>query len=325
MTKTNIASSLPLWDAIPAKWESFDMSLMFVKKTENVIPRSWIWLEIEVKMQPRLMALEEGKDLATTVRTYQPRALPLRVLQFFLVFLVLGLGVSVCSMYMIRFFKVPNAAPVVQPTIVPSCFVELDSLQSWIRPPTNLLHIMNDAELLWRASFVPQIKSYPFDRVPKIAFMFLTKGPLPMAPLWERFFKGHDMHYSIYVHAMPSYDANYPPSSVFYRRQIPSQVSEIFGYFYICLVAWVVLFISSKVISLITIIVVSWIYIKNCLYNYKLSDILWIEMALKLPKSYPFEFYRDPSAIEFWKESMDVFGHIGRMFIQSLINCQLCA
>ncbi|KAM3699564.1 hypothetical protein ACJW31_05G034600 [Castanea mollissima] len=177
-------------------------------------------------MQPRLMALEEGKDLATTVRTYQPRALPLRVLQFFLVFLVLGLGVSVCSMYMIRFFKVPNAAPVVQSTIVPSCFVELDSTQSWIRPPANLLHIMNDTELLWRASFVPQIKSYPFNRVPKIAFMYLTKGPLPMAPLWERFFKGHKGLYSIYVHAMPSYDANYPPSSVFYRRQIPSQVTE---------------------------------------------------------------------------------------------------
>lgn len=183
------------------------------------------------------MALEEGKDLATTVRTYQPRALPLRVLQFFLVFLVLGLGVSVCSMYMIRFFKVPNAAPVVPSTIVPSCFVELDSIQSWIRPPANLLHIMNDAELLWRASFVPQIKSYPFNRVPKIAFMFLTKGPLPMVPLWERFFKGNEGLYSIYVHAMPSYDANYPPSSVFYRRQIPSQVSEIFGAFYICLVA----------------------------------------------------------------------------------------
>lgn len=172
------------------------------------------------------MALEEGKDLATTVRTYQPRALPLRVLQFFLVFLVLGLGVSVCSMYMIRYFKVPNAAPVAQPNFVPSSFVKLDGIQSWIRPPSNLLHIMNDTELLWRASFVPQIKIYPYDRVPKIAFMFLTKGPLPMAPLWERFFKGHDGFYSIYVHAMPSYDANYPPSSVFYRRQIPSQVTE---------------------------------------------------------------------------------------------------
>uniref|UniRef100_A0A2N9GWN1 Uncharacterized protein n=1 Tax=Fagus sylvatica TaxID=28930 RepID=A0A2N9GWN1_FAGSY len=176
-------------------------------------------------MQPRLMALEEGKDLATTVRAYQSRAFPLRVLQFFLLFLVLGLGVSIVSMHMIRFFKVQNVAPITPSTIVP-CFEELSSLESWIRPPSNLLHIMNDTELLWRASIVPQIKKYPFKRVPKIAFMFLTKGPLPMAPLWERFFKGHEELYSIYVHSLPSYDANYPPSSVFYNRQIPSQVAE---------------------------------------------------------------------------------------------------
>ncbi|RYR55576.1 hypothetical protein Ahy_A06g030767 [Arachis hypogaea] len=33
------------------------------------------------------------------------------------------------------------------------------------------------------ASFGPRIKDYPFKRVPKVAFMFLTKGPLPLAPL----------------------------------------------------------------------------------------------------------------------------------------------
>eukprot|EP00252_Welwitschia_mirabilis_P010174 TRINITY_DN23347_c0_g1_i1.p1 TRINITY_DN23347_c0_g1~~TRINITY_DN23347_c0_g1_i1.p1 ORF type:complete len:334 (-),score=36.86 TRINITY_DN23347_c0_g1_i1:231-1232(-) len=36
---------------------------------------------------------------------------------------------------------------------------------------------------------------------PKIAFMFLTPGPLPFEPLWERFFEGHEGKYSIYVHA----------------------------------------------------------------------------------------------------------------------------
>ncbi|KAJ7963133.1 Core-2/I-branching beta-1,6-N-acetylglucosaminyltransferase family protein [Quillaja saponaria] len=85
---------------------------------------------------------------------------------------------------------------------------------------------MNDTELLWRASFVPRIKGYPFKRVPKIAFMFLTKGPLPMEPLWEKFFKGHEGLYSIYVHSLPSYQPDFLPSSVFYRRQIPSQVAE---------------------------------------------------------------------------------------------------
>ncbi|KAL0330730.1 UNVERIFIED_CONTAM: hypothetical protein Sangu_1618500 [Sesamum angustifolium] len=92
--------------------------------------------------------------------------------------------------------------------------------------PTNLMHKMSDEELFWRASFVPRVKKYPFQRVPKIAFMFLTKGPLPLAPLWERFFKGHEGQYSIYIHSLPSFEADFPSSSVFYRRQIPSQVSE---------------------------------------------------------------------------------------------------
>ncbi|KAL9330701.1 hypothetical protein ACSQ67_000311 [Phaseolus vulgaris] len=85
---------------------------------------------------------------------------------------------------------------------------------------------MSDKELLWRASFVPRIKNYPYPRVPKIAFMFLTKGPMPLAPLWERFLKGHEKLFSIYIHSLPSYQPQFPPSSVFYGRQIPSQVSE---------------------------------------------------------------------------------------------------
>ncbi|KAK1311860.1 hypothetical protein QJS10_CPA07g00921 [Acorus calamus] len=85
---------------------------------------------------------------------------------------------------------------------------------------------MSDPELLWRASFVPQVKKYPFKRVPKIAFMFLTRGPLPLSPIWERFLKGHEGLYSIYIHSLPSYRAEFPPTSPFYQRQIPSQVAE---------------------------------------------------------------------------------------------------
>jgi hypothetical protein len=85
---------------------------------------------------------------------------------------------------------------------------------------------MTDEELLWRASFAPGIRRYPFQRVPKVAFMFLTRGPLPLAPLWERFFRGHEGRYSIYVHALPPYRANFTSGSVFYRRQIPSKVSS---------------------------------------------------------------------------------------------------
>ncbi|PHT79345.1 hypothetical protein T459_17397 [Capsicum annuum] len=60
----------------------------------------------------------------------------------------------------------------------------------------------------------------------KIAFMFLTRGPLPLAPLWDRFFAGNEELYSIYIHNLPSYQSDFPSSSVFYGRQIPSQVAE---------------------------------------------------------------------------------------------------
>ncbi|CAI5930444.1 unnamed protein product [Closterium sp. NIES-65] len=37
--------------------------------------------------------------------------------------------------------------------------------------------------------------------IPKIAFLFLTRGPLPLAPLWERFFRNHSAYFSAYMHA----------------------------------------------------------------------------------------------------------------------------
>ncbi|XP_010244358.1 PREDICTED: uncharacterized protein LOC104588211 [Nelumbo nucifera] len=176
-------------------------------------------------MQPRALNVEEGKDLPATTRTTQSRVLPLRILQFFVLFLVLGIGFSVLSMYMIRYFSVQNVVTTARSSFQP-CLEEPNSLERWIRPPSSLIHKMSDQELFWRASFVPRVKKYPFRRVPKIAFLFLTRGPLPLAPLWERFLKGHAGLYSIYIHSLPSYDAKFPPTSVFYRRQIPSQVSE---------------------------------------------------------------------------------------------------
>ncbi|KAL7166419.1 hypothetical protein ACSBR2_037154 [Camellia fascicularis] len=119
------------------------------------------------------------------------------------------------SIYMIRYFGVNTATAL--PSFQPCVVEEPTSLEQWIKPPSNLLRKMTDKELLWRASFTS---------VPKIAFMFLTKGPLPLAPLWERFLKGHEGLYLIYIHSLPSFQVDFPSSSVFYRRQIPSQLSE---------------------------------------------------------------------------------------------------
>ncbi|XP_058091470.1 glycosyltransferase BC10-like [Magnolia sinica] len=89
--------------------------------------------------------------------------------------------------------------------------------------PRILMHDMSDEELLWRASMVPRVPDFPFKHTPKVAFMFLTRSLLPMAPLWEKFFEGNDGLYSIYVHAYPSFNQSVPENSVFHGRSIPSK------------------------------------------------------------------------------------------------------
>ncbi|KAK1408678.1 hypothetical protein QVD17_40659 [Tagetes erecta] len=178
-----------------------------------------------------MVLMEEGNDppITTTVinRTNQSRALPHRLIQLLALFIILCFSISLFSIYMIRKTEVvttvTSAIPILQP-----CIQEQpnNNLDRWITPPSNLIHTMSDKELFWRASFVPQVIKYPFARVPKIAFMFLAKGPLPLAPLWERFFKGHTSLYSIYIHSLPSYEPSFPSTSVFYNRQIPSQIAE---------------------------------------------------------------------------------------------------
>ncbi|KAK3024145.1 hypothetical protein RJ639_042829 [Escallonia herrerae] len=177
------------------------------------------------EMQSRVVPVEEGKDPTAATRTSQSRALPQRLLKLLALFLVLCFGFSVVSIYMIKRYGAQSLVSAATPTLVP-CVEEPSSLERWIKPPSDLMHTMSDKELFWRASLVPRIKKYPFSRTPKIAFMFLTKGPLPLAPLWERFFKGHEGLYSIYVHPLPSFQAKFPSSSVFFKRQIPSQTGH---------------------------------------------------------------------------------------------------
>lgn len=88
----------------------------------------------------------------------------------------------------------------------------------------DLWHSMSDEELIWRASMVPVVIDPPFNWTPKVAFLFLTKGRIPLAPLWEKFFDGHDRYFSIYLHTSPEYTYEPPESSVFYKRRIPSKV-----------------------------------------------------------------------------------------------------
>ncbi|KQK02559.1 uncharacterized protein LOC100831933 [Brachypodium distachyon] len=96
----------------------------------------------------------------------------------------------------------------------------------FLSPNGGGMHNMTDEELFWRASMAPKVARKPRRLVPKIAFLFLTKGELPLRPLLEKFFAGHDGLYSIYVHASPDYTGSVPTDSVFYGRMIPSQKTK---------------------------------------------------------------------------------------------------
>ncbi|RRT84903.1 hypothetical protein BHE74_00013561 [Ensete ventricosum] len=175
-------------------------------------------------MQPRVFSFEDVKE-SVQPRAAQPRVFLLPLLKIFLPFFALAaVGFSAFGVYVTRRIGVLPAAAV-GGLFRPLCVEEPPSLDRWVRPPADLMHSMSDEELFWRASLVPQVKKYPFKRVPKVAFMFLTRGPLPLSPLWEKFFRGHEGRYSIYVHALPSYQANFTSASVFYERHIPSKVS----------------------------------------------------------------------------------------------------
>jgi hypothetical protein len=100
----------------------------------------------------------------------------------------------------------------------------------WARPPArSAWHNMSDEELLWAASFEPTRRRGRPSAPGKVAFMFLTRGPLPLAPLWERFFNGAGGRelFSVYVHTTPGYRLDFPPSSPFHRRQVPSKVRHL--------------------------------------------------------------------------------------------------
>lgn len=231
----------------------------------------------QLKMQSRVVPLEEGKDPGVTSRTNQSKALPIRLLQLFVFFLAFCITFSVISIYTIRHFGISNVMTTVTSSIQP-CYEEPNGLDRWIKPPSNLMHTMNDKQLLWRASFKSRRNEYPFERVPKIALMFLTKGPLPLAPIWERFLKGHQGLYSIYVHSLPSFQPHFPPSSVFYGRHIPSQVCIIFNpfvrlLFYLTFLnLWVNFYIVSPVL-----LVDVWIF---CTCWFPIISLWWLHLRI---------------------------------------------
>uniref|UniRef100_A0ACD5Y9L2 Uncharacterized protein n=1 Tax=Avena sativa TaxID=4498 RepID=A0ACD5Y9L2_AVESA len=90
------------------------------------------------------------------------------------------------------------------------------------RPATTAAAISDDEELMSLAAAAPRAVAAG---APKVAFLFLAKWDLPMAPLWEKFFESHRGLYSIYVHTDPAFNGSVTEDqqSAFHGRHIPSK------------------------------------------------------------------------------------------------------
>ena len=128
------------------------------------------------------------------------------------------------NLYLHFVASLPSPAPPPPPPPPPSPTTNPQPGPIRFLSPSTVTHNMTDEELLWWASMTPKVRRSPYHRVPKIAFLFLARGDLPLRPLWEKFFAGHEGLYSIYVHTDPSYTGSPPADSIFYGRKIPSQV-----------------------------------------------------------------------------------------------------
>ncbi|XP_058097582.1 glycosyltransferase BC10 [Magnolia sinica] len=170
----------------------------------------------------RSRADEEAGDKLLNGTTSKDVSLGLLKIISALVIFVTGVFIGLsASAHVTRYFT--SHTELFFPTHLPVCQDEdCLSMRNFIHP-RHMTHEMTDEELFWRASMVPRKEKYPYKRVPKVAFMFLTRGPLPLVPLWDRFFYGHEDLFTIYVHALPGYKLNVSQTSAFFGRQIPSQ------------------------------------------------------------------------------------------------------
>ncbi|XP_010524350.1 PREDICTED: uncharacterized protein LOC104802437 [Tarenaya hassleriana] len=137
-------------------------------------------------------------------------------------FFVIGFSVGLILCLQLKAFHPSQPLP---PSSFPPDNDETKAISSEDEEFSHLtvIHNMTDQELSKKASsLLPEPVTVMMKR-PKVAFMFLTGGGLPLAPLWEKFLQGHQGFYSIYVHSHPSFNDSYPPTSVFYGRRIPSQ------------------------------------------------------------------------------------------------------
>ncbi|KAL9674145.1 hypothetical protein QQ045_030415 [Rhodiola kirilowii] len=104
-------------------------------------------------------------------------------------------------------------------------FVIVPRYFPYIHVKISLADELDDITLFRRATLVALRLPTNVDQKPKIAFMFLTKSDMIFAPLWHRFFNGHESLYNIYIHCDPTVKIK-PPGGVFQNRFIPGKKTE---------------------------------------------------------------------------------------------------
>ncbi|KAK4797730.1 hypothetical protein SAY86_030056 [Trapa natans] len=74
------------------------------------------------------------------------------------------------------------------------------ALSVWL-PPVPVREF-TDEEIASRVVIKEILSTPPIEiRNPKIAFMFLSSGSLPFEKLWDKFFRGHEERFTVYVHS----------------------------------------------------------------------------------------------------------------------------
>ncbi|KAG8373954.1 hypothetical protein BUALT_Bualt11G0079500 [Buddleja alternifolia] len=93
------------------------------------------------------------------------------------------------------------------------------ALQNWL--PPGPARELTDEEIASRVVIRDILKTPPTISIsPKIAFLYLTPGPLPFEKLWDKFFQGHEGRFSVYVHASKDKPVHF--SRYFVNREIRS-------------------------------------------------------------------------------------------------------
>lgn len=124
--------------------------------------------------------------------------------------------VSLVSMFLVCAYVYPphNSA---------ACYVfssdGCKGISNWL-PPAPARELTDD-EVASRV-VIKDILNTPrtVSKSPKIAFLFLTPGPLPFERLWDKFFQGNEGRFSVYVHASKDKPLHF--SRYFINREIRS-------------------------------------------------------------------------------------------------------